>query len=116
MRVYVSGPIKGHDDFMEKFKEATEEVAEWAEAVNAAEVEPCGRFNGQCRYPGEMLDSGHTWQCFLRYDLEIMVHCDGIYMMRGWEKSKGASEELRIAQMLGMNIYFQPLLPEGESE
>jgi hypothetical protein len=68
----------------------------------------CEDDTGHCRYPGEMLETGHTWECYIRHDLEVMVHCDGIYMMRGWETSKGATEELRIAQMLGMTVYFQP--------
>lgn len=103
--VYVSGGIKGIPDFMERFEAAAAEVAKFATPVNPVEIEPCG--DVECIYPGEMLASGHTWQCFMRHDIEVLVHCRGIYMMRGWEMSKGASEELRIAQMLGLDIYFQ---------
>lgn len=109
-RIYVSGPIKGHADFLEKFAVATREViAMGAEPLNPTDIAACEIGDEPlCTYPGEMLETGHTWQCYMRHDLELMVHCDGIYMMRGWEKSKGASEELRICQMLGMEIYFQP--------
>lgn len=110
--VYVSGPIKGHADFLEKFAAASAEVAIWANPVNPTAI-PCCEAS-PCVYPGEMLDTGHTWQCYMRHDIERMVHCDGIYMMRGWELSKGATEELRICQMLGMPVYFQPLTPEHD--
>lgn len=103
--VYVSGAIKGVPDFIEKFAEASAEVAEWATPVNPVEIGACAQT--PCINPGELLDTGHTWQCYMRHDIERLVHCQGIYMMRGWEKSKGASEELRIAQMLGMDVYFQ---------
>ena len=105
MKIYVSGPIKGHDDFVEKFKAACEEVAQWAKPVNPVEVGNCDL--DECRWPGEMLETGHTWECYIRYDLAQLVLCDGIYLMEGWSTSKGASLELKVAMLLGMQLYFQ---------
>ena len=107
MKVYISGPIKGHEDFIEKFKKAYEEVEEWAMPVNPVEIGACEQAAGVCMFPGDMLETGHTWQCYMRYDIAELVFCDGIYMLDGWETSKGATEELRIATMLGMEVYFQ---------
>jgi hypothetical protein len=104
--IYISGGIKDVPDFVEKFAAAAAEVALWgAHPVNPVDIGACA--GNPCLYPGELLDSGHTWQCYMRHDIELLVHCQGIYMMRGWEKSKGASEELRIAQGLGITVYFQ---------
>ncbi len=115
--IYVSGPIKGNDDFEREFAAAADEIREWADPVNPVEIDACRHIETdskhpdfglfECRYPGDLLPTGHTWQCYMRHDIEKLVHCDGIYMMRGWENSKGACEEVRIAQVLGMQVSFQ---------
>lgn len=107
IKVYVSGPIKGHEDYIDKFKTACEEVEEWAMPVNPLEIDPCPQVAGVCMHQGEMLETGHTWECYMRYDIIALVQCDGIYMMKGWSTSKGAAFELHIAQTLNMELYFQ---------
>lgn len=104
--IYVSGPIKGHPDFLVKFAAASDEVAEWATPLNPTSIGSCETL--PCRNPGELLATGHTWECYMRFDIEKLVHCDGIYMMRGWETSQGARTELAIAQTLGLSVHFQP--------
>jgi len=52
-------------------------------------------FDGTC--PDE------TW---LEGDLEILARCDTVVMMKGWEKSQGAAEELQHAQSLAKIIIF----------
>ena len=37
-----------------------------------------------------------------------LVTCDRIHLLPGWEKSRGANEEKRIAELLGMTITFEP--------
>jgi len=54
------------------------------------------RFDGIC--PDE------TW---LMGYLEILKRCDSIYMLKGWEKSIGAIEELRLAKNTGKRIYWE---------
>jgi hypothetical protein len=39
-------------------------------------------------------------------DIRQLMTCDAIYMLKGWEKSKGASLEHHIAKELGLEIYY----------
>jgi hypothetical protein len=45
-----------------------------------------------------------TWPEYLRRDLQALLTCDGIYMIRGWQNSKGARLERNVAKRLGMKI------------
>lgn len=44
---------------------------------------------------------------FLEGGIEILTRCDAIYMLKGFESSLGAMEELRIAKDLGMEILYE---------
>ena len=44
-------------------------------------------------------------QTFIDGDLEIVRRCDALYLLRGWEHSKGAMMELQLAEALEMPIY-----------
>ncbi len=46
----------------------------------------------------------NTW---LDGDLEMLKRCDAIYMLRGWEKSKGATAEHQLAIKMGLEVYFE---------
>jgi hypothetical protein len=41
---------------------------------------------------------------WLEGDLEILRRCDAIYLLKGWESSKGATAEMRLAQTLDIEI------------
>ena len=43
---------------------------------------------------------------FLDGDLEILSRCDAIYMLRGWQQSKGAQEEHQLALREGKEIIY----------
>ena len=36
-----------------------------------------------------------------------LVNCDAIYMLRGWENSKGATAEHAVAKWIGLEITYQ---------
>src|SRR4030042_1447614 len=38
-------------------------------------------------------------------DLEMLRRCDGVYLVDGWENSRGTLEEIDLAQELGLPIY-----------
>ena len=46
-----------------------------------------------------------TWAEHMRADLATLRRCDGICMLRGWERSRGAQIERRAALKRGMPIY-----------
>lgn len=48
----------------------------------------------------------HSWQCYLRHDLEQLVMCNEVVMLEGWRESPGATVEYQVACMLRLEISF----------
>ena len=48
-------------------------------------------------------DEAH-WMEHMRADIGLLVGCDYIYMLRGWEWSKGAKLELDVATSCGIRV------------
>jgi len=52
-----------------------------------------------------------------KFDLEWLKCCDAIFMMPGWETSKGARLEHEAAKKLGLKIYYSiDEVPEAKKE
>lgn len=93
-RVYISGPIKGYElnERKEEFAcKQRELIMRGLLAVNPFK-------NG---LPDYAPDEEH-----LRADLKLLLGCDAILMLRGWEKSVGARFELLVASQCGIRILF----------
>jgi hypothetical protein len=41
-----------------------------------------------------------TWQEYMREDIKALMDCDGIFMLDGWNRSKGARVEKELAEEL----------------
>ena len=93
-KMYISGPITGDPDFMEKFAEAEKHLkARGFEVVNPTTLPH---------------DHRRTWSAFMVDCLKALLDCDGVYMLKGWKDSRGARVEKRVAQDLGFKlIYFE---------
>lgn len=98
--VYVGGPYRAKDHWLiEKNIRAAEELAlrVWA-TKRASAVCP----HTMCRYyQGHLEDD--LW---LNGLLDILSVCDALLLVDGWEKSEGTIEEIRLAQSLGMPIFY----------
>jgi len=53
------------------------------------------------------LDGSLPDDVWLNGDLEILRRCDVIVMMRDWQDSKGAVEELKLAKKLGLKVIYE---------
>lgn len=91
-KVYISGAIAHHDLAERKaaFKAAERELAE----MGFAPVNPFD--NG---VPQEAHYTHH-----MHADIGLLVGCDYIYMLRGWELSKGAKLEHDVATSCGIKV------------
>tara|TARA_R110001583_G_C5630751_1_gene407011 strand:+ start:1611 stop:1946 length:336 start_codon:yes stop_codon:yes gene_type:complete len=104
MKIYISGMITGlkHDQYRKKFKEAVEFLrSEGNDPVDPSEL-------GKPEH--------HSWDYYMRKAIPQLCECDGIYMLEGWQESKGARLELQIARSLDMNVVEQSMednLDEG---
>lgn len=93
MRLYISGPMTGYPDFnYPAFEAAAARLREAGfEVVSPHEVNPADGVE-------------HAWEWYLRRDIVALMECDGVVVLPGWEKSKGARVETDLAGVLGMNV------------
>lgn len=85
MRVYISGAITGTDDYMERFARAEGMLADAGYSViNPAAV-------------NAMLPQDMTYEEYMAHDMFLMDMCDAVYMLAGWEQSRGANREYGYA-------------------
>ena len=53
---------------------------------------------------------GKPWDYYLRKDIRKLLRCDGIVMLSGWERSRGARLEHAVALALGYAVKYIDLL------
>lgn len=91
MRVYISGPITGVSDYRERFKAAQERIeAAGHKVINPAEL---------CEV---MPEAG--WADYMDICKMLLMHADAIFQLEGWEQSKGARFEYKIAERLCLRM------------
>lgn len=102
MRIYISGPITGTEDFAERFEAAAAIIAERGhEYINPAKL-------------AEVMP-GADWATYMLIDRELLQEADAITMLPGWEWSRGARTEWAFAIINGLAEYdietgeFRPL-------
>lgn len=93
MRVYISGPITGTQDYERRFAEAEMRLR----ACGYDVVNPV-RLNG-------IVPSGTDWEGYMRLSICLLGLCDRIYMLPGWKKSRGACMEYGYALGHGIAVY-----------
>lgn len=94
-KCYISGAIAHHDlkERMDTFERA------------AAVLEKAG-YNPVNPFKNGVPQSEH-WTKHMRRDIGLLVQCDYIYMLKGWELSKGAKLELDVASSCGIKVLFE---------
>lgn len=97
-RIYISGPMSGlpREDYMLNFA-ATQVMLEACgyEVVSPTQLAPC-------RWPWLYRLLGY--RLTLLYDLWHLMRCDGIYMLDGWQQSRGAKTERAVAEAFGLAV------------
>jgi len=98
-RIYISGPISGHDDLNEPaFRQAAARVAAFYEA-EAIVPHDVYKVDTTCR--------AAIWCRAMVADLTALETCDAIYFIPGWRDSTGACRELSWANRLGLRLIFE---------
>lgn len=90
MKVYISGPITGHDTYRDDFHQAEKQLNDRGILTGNPAANDLG--------------DNATWLDYMRYDLAQLLACDAIYMLPGWAKSRGATIEHDLARSLGLPI------------
>ena len=84
MKIYISGPITNVLDYKEKFGQAEKHLKEKypnAEIINPTMI---------------VLPSSCTHEDYMKIDFMLLDLCDAIYMMPGWDLSKGCLHGTRL--------------------
>ena len=109
MILYLSGPMRGRNDY--NFK--TFYVAEALLEMKGHKVLSPARLDideGQAHWnkaEGRIIvDSEFTMKKALRRDFLVMCQgCEGIVLLPGWPDSEGAKAELELARLIGMEEF-----------
>lgn len=99
MKIYISGPITGTSDYMERFARAERKLSSLGYTV----INPV-RVNAQ-------LPKNTTHEEYMKMSIVMLDMCDAIFMMEGWKESKGCGIEFEYAYEHRITITF-----EGEKE
>ena len=104
MRVYLSGPITGVPDYKDRFQTAADLIlAEGNTVVNPANMDM-------------VIDGELTHKQIMEMDIRLMECCDAVYMLPGWENSKGAKREHAEAMIRRMKVRYLEDREEGKRE
>ena len=94
MKLYLSGAITGTDDYMDRFSMAEKSLEVEHTIINPAKV------NAQ-------LPSDTDYEDYMKMSFCMLDMCDGIYLLKGWDKSCGSNRELGYAMAKGKIILRQ---------
>ena len=116
MKIYIAGPMTGYKEFnFPAFHEAANylrlqghEVFSPAEHDIAVYGVDISKGNDTGCQAKAAKDHGFDLRKALAVDLGyICLHADAIYMLKGWEHSKGANAEHAAAKALGLQIMYE---------
>ncbi len=97
-KVYISGAI-AHYDLQER-KEAFGQAERFLSLKGFDPVNP---------FKNGLPEEAH-WREHMRADIALLLGCDYIYMLKDWELSKGAKQELDVASSCGIKVLFEVAL------
>ena len=96
---YLAGPMTGIPEFNYP-----------AFSLSKSELEAAGiavKSPHEIPWPESPLGSNEElWQSMMKRALNMLLECEGIILMRGWVRSRGALVEFNVAAALKMPVYM----------
>ena len=93
LKIYISGKITGTTDYIQRFESAEKALSKYI-VINPAKV------NAQ-------LPKETVWEEYMKMSMCMLKMCNAIYMLKGWEDSKGAGLEYEFAKSNNYKIFFE---------
>jgi nucleoside 2-deoxyribosyltransferase len=102
MKLYLAGPMTGYENLnFPHFHAVTALLrGQGHEVINPAEVNA---------------DPKAKWEDCMKADIRELVMCDGIALLDGWQKSRGAMLEHHIARALSLEVFCAYALTEAKA-
>jgi hypothetical protein len=94
-KLYISGAISGHD-----INSVIKRFGECERLYTSRGFEVRNPLNNNVPYKA-------SYKEHMIADIKMLLECDSILMMRGWENSKGANLEKHIAEVLNFKIIYE---------
>lgn len=94
-RIYISGGITGVPDAVDHFKKAQEELEKRGYSV----INPA--------LLNSIMPKDATYEDYMMVCLTLLSLCDSIYMLKGWEQSRGANTEYQYAVDYDYTIIYE---------
>lgn len=113
-RVYLAGPMRGKPFFnFPAFDRAAERLRQagfdvFSPAENDRLLFPHEAWNNPTGDEKEALAHGFNLRVAFCFDVIALINSDAIALLPGWNFSKGATLEYRIAKYLGLEVLFLP--------
>ena len=113
MRIYISGPMTG----LPNNNRAAFDAAAWRLreqghfVINPHDLTPVFGAVDEiadsfaAHYAGDKAFDGSLAQCVMDADIAALRSCETIYLLKGWESSRGTKTELAEALRLNLRIW-----------
>lgn len=117
-KVYIAGPMRSnaHKSYEGYNFDAFDKAEKLLRDLGMIPISPAAMdrlFEGYGKYPpleettGNKVYTQHSLLRFISRDLNAIGYCDAIYLLQGWEHSKGARVEFALAEFLGLEIIYE---------
>lgn len=104
MRIYISGSITGTERYRERFMEAEARLNKKGyRVINPAEL-------------SAVMPQDTNYEEYMTVCMAALSTAQAIYMLEGWENSRGANRELGYALGKKMTVYYQSDEADGGLE
>jgi Domain of unknown function (DUF4406) len=92
MKIYIAGPMTGYPEFnYPAFDLAQSQLRKKGyEAISPAVFDTTGEIM--------------PWAFYARAGLRMLLECDAVALLEGWDESRGAGLEVYVARALGMIV------------
>jgi len=107
-RIYIAGPMRGYKNYnFDAFDKAKAYLTNLGYLViSPADLDRF--YEGWENYPPEnFFPSEEQAANFIKRDIDAIFTCDAIYVLDGWENSKGSAVEIALAKFLNLEIMFE---------
>lgn len=91
-KVYISGPITGREE------------KDYKSDFNNTELYLTGLGYDVVNPVSYTVDPNWSWEEYMRRDIKLLMDCEYIYLIKGWERSRGARIEYNVAREVGIAV------------